>query len=171
MLNLLDHGLAAGAAADDIPQISGICSTVSGVPCASSRTACLAICGLQAEVPHHLHDGLYILHRRAGNDSVAKIEDVPGTPVRLRAESPSPAVPAFSIGANSVIGSRLPCTAGHGPPRSIPRRAALANPGQSNIRHRSPPSPSAARRLHAEAITGTPIACTARTSRFEASNA
>src|SRR6266568_7190792 len=57
---------------------SGICSIVSGVPCASSSTACLAISFLQPELAHHTHHGLHVLDRRFWNNAVAEIEDVAG---------------------------------------------------------------------------------------------
>src|SRR3954452_13104738 len=56
---------------------SGMSSTVSGVPCARRRTACLGILVLQSKLPNHTHHGLHILDRRIGDDPVAQIEDVP----------------------------------------------------------------------------------------------
>src|SRR5208283_5225514 len=60
---------------------SGICSTVSGVPCASSKTACLATGTLQAELAHHPHHGLHVLYRRLRHNPVAQIKNVARTPV------------------------------------------------------------------------------------------
>src|ERR1700691_1731087 len=60
---------------------SGICSRVSGVPWASSRTACLAIHVLQPELAHHAHDGLHVFNWSGGNNAVAEVEDVAGTAV------------------------------------------------------------------------------------------
>src|SRR5208282_4376419 len=60
---------------------SGICSTVSGVPWASSRTACSGILRLQTELADHANDSLDVLDGRAGHDAVAEVEDVTGTAI------------------------------------------------------------------------------------------
>src|SRR5580658_547771 len=62
---------------------SGIWSTVSGVPCASSRTALLTIALLELEGMYHAHHCLHIFNRSAGNDAVAEIENVAGTTARI----------------------------------------------------------------------------------------
>src|SRR5208282_5310041 len=64
---------------------SGIWSTLSGVPCASSNTACLAMslldtALLQAEAVHHLHHCLDVLHRRSRHDAMPQVEDVARPP-------------------------------------------------------------------------------------------
>src|ERR1700731_1895137 len=60
---------------------SGICSTVSGVPWARRRTACLGIRRLQAELANHFCDSLHVFNRRVGDDTVTKVEDVSGSAV------------------------------------------------------------------------------------------
>src|SRR6185312_14750088 len=61
---------------------SGICSAVSGVPCASNRTACLAIHALQVELMHHANHRLHAFDRRARDNSVTKIKEMAGAAVR-----------------------------------------------------------------------------------------
>ena len=79
MLNFFDDGCGSGRPLTTLRRYSGIWSTVSGVPWARSRTACLGIrCFLEAEFADHADDGLHIFDRRAGNDAVAEVEDVAG---------------------------------------------------------------------------------------------
>src|SRR5260370_12406994 len=57
---------------------SGSCSTVSGVPWARRRTACLVMDRPQLKLANHANYGLHVLNRGAGHDAMTEVEDVAG---------------------------------------------------------------------------------------------
>src|SRR3569833_437254 len=71
----------SGRPLSTLRRYSGMASTVSGVPWARSRTACLGILVLQPKLADHAHHGLHILYRRVWDDAVTKVEDVTRTPI------------------------------------------------------------------------------------------
>src|SRR5271168_2023203 len=57
---------------------SGISSSESGVPWASSRTAvCSLMAALRRIFPDELHDMLDVSYRRVRNNAMSKVKDVP----------------------------------------------------------------------------------------------
>ena len=110
----MTHG-GMGRPLTTLRRYSGIWSTVSGVPWASRRTACLdmgCLLGLlRAEFADHAHYGLDVFDGSAGDDAVAEIEDVAGTALGGAQNVADALLERISGGAKRVMGSRLPCTA------------------------------------------------------------
>ena len=109
-------------------------STRSGLPCAISRTAVCAhdrraassavlnSCTNSASI-------LHVLHRSVRQNSMSEVEDVSRPPIR-QPQDVLRALLHFLHDANSVTGSRLPCTACSWP--------TMRQPSSSGIRQSSP---------------------------------